>query len=144
MTIPTEARPRPDGVTLTAVWFIVSAILPVLGAAAVAIFALPAVIRDTEGADQYFAVAGVSFGLAVLLLMAAVNIAAAVGLLRLRPWSRMLAIVLAALGVFWFPIGTVAGALIIWYLLSDEAREAFGAGPPPTERALPSEKVKAA
>ena len=31
-----------------------------------------------------------------------------------------------ALGLIAFPIGTAAGVLIIWYMLSDEAKRAFG------------------
>lgn len=131
MTSVTPSRSRPDGVTLAAIWFILGAILPFLGALAIMIFAYPAVLTDTtSGIDRYLAVAGVSFGLLVVLAILAANIAAAVGLLRLRPWGRMLAIVLAALGLIWFPIGTIVGALIIWYLLSEEAQQAFGAAPP--------------
>lgn len=128
---------RPDGVTLTAVWFIVGAVFGLLGAAAILIFALPAVLRDTSGSDQYFAVAGVTFGLLMILALVGLDIAAAVGLFRLRPWGRMLAIVLAALGLIWFPIGTAVGVLIIWYMLNDEAKQAFAITSPaaPTEEA---------
>ena len=130
MTAPASPTSRPDGVTLTAVWFVVGAVFALLGVAAILIFAFPAVLRDTIGSDRYFAVAGVSFGLLIIVVFGALDIAAAVGLFRLRPWGRMLAIVLAALGLLWFPIGTAVGVLIIWYLLNDEAKQAFGAAPP--------------
>jgi uncharacterized Tic20 family protein len=45
----------------------------------------------------------------------------------MKGWARWLAIVLAALGLLAFPVGTVIGALIIWYLLKDEVRQAFEA-----------------
>jgi hypothetical protein len=52
------------------------------------------------------------------------------GLWNLRPWARMAAIVLAILQLFAFPIGTVFGALIIWYLWKDpDALGAFGLSP---------------
>jgi len=49
------------------------------------------------------------------------------GLLGLKGCARWRAIVLAALSVVAFPVGTVIGVLIIWYLLQEEVREAFGA-----------------
>ena len=72
---------------------------------------------------------GVIFGVVGVL-----DIAAVVGLLRLREWGRWLAIVLAILGLILIPVHTIVGALIIWYLLSDEAKHAFGVAalPEPT------------
>ena len=133
MATATETRSRPDGVLLTAIWFVIGAIFPLLGALALLIFAYPAVLTGTAtGSDRYMAVAGLSFALLVVIALAAVNIAAAIGLLRLKPWGRILAMVLAALGLLAFPIGTAAGVLILWYLLGDEAREVFTGVPQAT------------
>ncbi len=133
-------RARPDGVMLISVWFIICSIIPLLGAVAILVFAFPAVIADTAGSDRYFAVGGVAFGFILVLGVGLLNVVAVVGLLRLREWARMLAIVLAALGLILVPFGTVAGALIIWYLLTDKAKQAFGAPlPEPTpEESIPS------
>jgi len=132
MTSPTPTRARPDGVTLTAAWFIIGAVFWLLAVLAMLVFAFPAVMREsTTGLDRYLAVAGVSFGLFVVAVFAAANVAGAIGLLRLRPWGRILTIVLAAMGLFAFPIGTVIGALIIWYMFGDEAKEAFEPTSPP-------------
>lgn len=126
MTSETPQRARPDGVTLTAAWFIIGAVFWLLAVLAMLVFAFPAVFREsTTGLDRYLAVAGVSFGLFVVAVFAAADIAVVIGLLRLRPWGRTLSIVLAAMGLLAFPIGTVIGALIIWYMLGDEAKEAF-------------------
>lgn len=122
---------RPDGVVLTAVWFALGAVFWLLGVAAMLIFALPPVLSETSGSDQYYAVAGVSFGALVVAIMGVVSAITAVGLFRMRPWSRYLAIVLAALGLLAIPIGTVVGGLIIWYMLQDEAKIAFGVISPP-------------
>ena len=130
----TEAGPevsRPDGVVLIAIWFILGAVFAMIGAAALAIFAIPAVVSEVEGDGRYFAMAGIGFGLFVIVLAGVADVIAAIGVLRLRPWGRWLAIVLAALGLFLFPVGTVVGVLIIWYLLGDEAKVAFGVMPPP-------------
>jgi len=135
-------RVRPNGVVWVTVWFFINAAIELLGAVAISIFALPAVIRETVGSDdRYFAIAGVSFGLFLLVVSGALNVTAVVGLLRLRVWARWLAIGLAALGLPFFPFGTIIGVLIIRYLLKDEAKQAFGAAlPQPT----PKESIKTA
>ena len=116
---------------MVSVWFIINAAIALVGAAAVAILAFPAVLLETQGTDErYFAIAGLSFGLFLLGVFGVLDVAAVVGLLRLRNWGRMLAIVLAALGLIIFPFGTLAGLFIIWYLLTDTGKRPFGAAPP--------------
>ena len=133
-------RVLPDGVMLISVWFIIGAAVLFLGVAAILIFALPAVIRETVGEeDRYLAIGGVLFGLFLLVVFGVLDVAAAVGLMRLRDWARWLAIGLAALGLIFIPVGTVIGALIIWYLLKDETKQAFGAEPP---QPTPEESIK--
>ena len=124
------------------VWFIISAVIHLLGAAAILIFAFPAVIRDTVGSDdRYFAVAVVCFVLFLSVVLGVLDVAAVVGLLRLRDWARWLAIGRAAMLLLLIPFGTIIAALIIRYLLTDEAKQAFGAAlPQPT----PKESIKAA
>jgi len=118
---------RPDGVVLVSIWFFIQAGLALLGLAAIVIFAFPAVITGTAtGSDRYFAVAGVSFAALVVAFFAALPLVTAIGLLGLHGWARWVALVLGALGLIAFPIGTAAGVLIIWYMLSDEAKRAFG------------------
>ncbi len=62
------------------------------------------------------------------------EIAAVVGVLRLREWGRWLAMVIAIMGLIIIPVHTIVGVLIIRYLLSDEAKHAFGVAalPEPT------------
>ena len=117
----------PDGVLLAATWFLVVAAAALFGMAAILVFAFPAVLAQTAtGIDRYLAIGGASLALLVVAALAAANIVGAVGLLRLRPWARASAIVLAAISVLMFPIGTVAGGLIIGYMLTDEANAVFG------------------
>ena len=134
-------RARPDGVMMVSVWFIICAVIPLLASVGILVFAIPAVITNTEGSDRYFAVGGVVFGFFLVVGVGMLDVAAAVGLLRLREWARMLAIVLAALGLVLIPFGTIAGALIIWYLLTDKAKQAFGA---PLPEPTPQESIEAA
>jgi len=47
------------------------------------------------------------------------------GLLTRQSWSRILAMVLAILGLFLFPIGTIVGAYVLWVLTSEPAAAYF-------------------
>ena len=62
---------------------------------------------------------------------AALGIVAGWGLLTLRPWARILMIVLAILGLFNFPVGTALGVYTLWVLFSNEGAALFN-GPRPT------------
>ena len=117
---------RPDGVVLAAAWFVVAAVLALLGVAAILAFGYPAVLDETTtGAARRLAISGVSFGLVVVAAFGAANVVGAMGLLGLRSWGRVWAITLAAVSLLLFPVGTVAGGLIIGYLLTDKAKDAF-------------------
>jgi hypothetical protein len=45
------------------------------------------------------------------------------GLLRRKPWARMLVLIVSFLSLPGFPIGTLIGAYSIWVLMSDESRQ---------------------
>jgi hypothetical protein len=68
------------------------------------------------------------FFLAVLALPA---IVAGVGLLKLYPWARILAIVLSALNLLNVPFGTVLGIYGLWVLFNKETEQLFGSPPAP-------------
>ena len=123
----TSRSVRPDKVTLIAVWFGINAAISLfLVAALLVVFSglvLPELGADPERGLVRFA--GV-FGGFLIGGFGVLAIAAVVGVLRLREWGRWLAMVLAALGLLLIPIHTIVGVLIIWYLLSDEAKHAFG------------------
>lgn len=64
----------------------------------------------------------------VVLVFSLPGLVAGIGLLRLRPWSRMLTLILAALDLFAIPIGTIFGAYALWVLLQDETVALFEEG----------------
>jgi len=69
----------------------------------------------------------VGFVAAGFLLLIGVPVAlAGWGLLNQRTWSRVLAMVLAVLGLFLFPIGTIVGVYVLWVLTSLPAAAYFG------------------
>ncbi|MBD0319294.1 MAG: hypothetical protein ICV87_03110 [Gemmatimonadetes bacterium] len=50
------------------------------------------------------------------------------GLLRRKPWARMLVLIVSFLSLPGFPIGTLIGAYSIWVLMNDESRQILSGG----------------
>jgi len=117
---------RPDGVSLIAIYHFAMALPFLIGTFAL-IFALVAVLVSMEPPDVIWPLLGISVGLFFCLLFTLAFILVGVGLWQLWPWARWAAIVLAILLLPCFPVWTAIGVLIIWYLLQDEAKRAFGA-----------------
>lgn len=114
---------RPTGINLIAIWHFIVSVLLLLSTCAVLILAV-AVLTTPQ--DNAMAIIAALFG---ALVMVASLVAFAIvgwGLWKLKPWARAGAIVLAILQLPALPIGTVIGALTLWYLLSDpDAKEAL-------------------
>jgi len=62
-----------------------------------------------------------------LLILSVPSIVAGIALLHRRPWAPTLAIIVSALHLLNFPLGTALGIYGLWVLLSDAGREYFGA-----------------
>lgn len=60
-----------------------------------------------------------------LVVLGCAWIIAGIGLLKLRPWARILQIVLAIFSLLWFPVGTAFGIYALWVLLSAEGAAVF-------------------
>jgi hypothetical protein len=58
-------------------------------------------------------------------LMSTLGLVGGIGLLTYKPWSRILVIVVAALGCLNIPIGTLKGVYSIWVLMQDETIKLF-------------------
>jgi hypothetical protein len=56
-----------------------------------------------------------------------------IGLLRYKPWARILVMILAVIDLFNVPIGTAVGIYTLWVLLQDETAALFGVEPGPPE-----------
>jgi hypothetical protein len=67
-------------------------------------------LRGLGSAAVFFAVCNLALGLS-----------AAYGLLRRRPWGRILALVDSTISLLSFPIGTALGAYGLWVLLPQDA-----------------------
>lgn len=125
-----QTMSRPDGITLLSMLFWVLAILAIIGG----IFMLGAKnaiidIMEEEGdvsqsvidfVDSILIVIGlIAFIIGILYLITGW------GLWTLKPWARIIAIVLAIISLFNFPVGTIIGIIILWYLFKPEIKEVF-------------------
>ena len=117
---------RSDGITLVAVYHFVVAALFMIGTLIMAIptFIL-GIITLAEEPDAMIGFVAAGFIAALLLILSLLNLAVGYGLWHLQPWARTAGIVLAILGLFFIPIGTIFGALILWYLLRPDVAAQF-------------------
>jgi hypothetical protein len=82
---------------------------------------------------------GISF---IIVVMSAPNIIAGIGLVKFRPWARILGIVVSILGLMNIPIGTLVGAYGLWVLLSGETEALFRGEPAKVDSEPEPEKVE--
>jgi hypothetical protein len=66
-----------------------------------------------------------------LVLVSLPGLAAGVGLLKMKPWARVLGIVVSVLNLIHVPIGTAVGIYGLWVLLNRDTERAFAETPPP-------------
>ncbi|MBM4466599.1 MAG: hypothetical protein FJ014_13775 [Chloroflexi bacterium] len=116
---------RPDAVSLIAIYHFVMSVPFLIGSFAL-LFAMLSVLISVKPPDVFWPLFGIGIGLFFCLLFALAFLLVGIGLWRLWPWARWGAIVLAVLSLPAFPVWTAIGGLIIWYLLQDEAKQAFG------------------
>ncbi len=86
---------------------------------------------DALAAVPIFALIGGAVCL-LMLILSLPGIIAGAGLLKFRPWARVLTIVLSAIQLLNVPLGTALGIYGLWVLLSPAAEPLFG--PPPAAR----------
>jgi hypothetical protein len=120
------AAQRPDGLTIVSIWHYLSGGIFLLVTVVVAFmtlaFGLGAVFHEAELVIPSFI-----FGIITLAFMALaiLNMIIGYGLWILKPWARTAAMALAMVSLLFVPIGTIAGALILWYLLKPDVAVFF-------------------
>jgi len=82
---------------------------------------------DREAAEFATPIIGIAgtFLIVLLVSLAVPGIAAGIGLLYRQRWARVLAIILSAIHLINFPLGTFLGAYGLWVLLSKETEAVF-------------------
>ena len=63
---------------------------------------------------------------AVLAVLSVPGIIGGIGLLKYKPWARILVLILSVFNLVNIPIGTAVGIYTIWVLMQDETAELFG------------------
>lgn len=127
-------------VKVLAVLYIVFGALGVLGALAImAVFGIAgvataaAIAGDPDAAIALPIIGLTGTALAVFLLIVSLpGVIAGIGLLKFRPWARILTIVISAINLINFPFGTVLGIYGLWVLFSEQGARLFGAARPAT------------
>ena len=91
------------------------------------------------------AVAAVGLGIALFLILISLpSIIGGWGLMKLRPWSRVLVLILSAFHLFSVPFGTALGIYGFWVLLNRESEQLLatgGASYPPLNPMYPHAQV---
>ena len=123
---------RPDLLVLIAVWEFLSALGILIGIAALSSAFLFVPVTWMWGWDGWgapnisvFAIAVLSVAVLLLLAYFILALMGGIGLLQGKEWGRILSIVHAAFSLFWIPIGTIIGILVIIYLTRQEVIEYF-------------------
>lgn len=94
--------------------------------AASGIVAASAEPQDAAVALPIIGISGTAL-VAFLLLTSAPGLITGIGLLKFRPWSRILGIALSVINLIHIPFGTVLGIYGLWVLLNKDSERIFTA-----------------
>lgn len=114
---------RPEGIIWTSLFFFIVGALFLLGSLVVTAVAFVSVASEYGTISQPFF--WTMFGAAMALLVSLLHLIVGFGIWRIQSWSRYAAIILAALALPCFPIGTLLGILIIFYLVTPATKKLF-------------------
>lgn len=122
----TKKKHLPEGLVLTAIYHFLVAIPGLLIGFIILAIPIPAVVMSI---DDPVGLTAALVALSILALLIGgsglLYLLAGFGLLRRWNWTRWLAIALGLLMALCVPVGTLIGAVVIIYLLSDEIRQVF-------------------
>lgn len=120
-----------DHIRIVAILHIVLGSLTILGALAVfAVFGGIATFIGASGSADALPAIPIVGGIGgiiclVLLILGVPGVIAGIGLLKFRPWGRILGIVISGFDLIHFPFGTALGIYGLWALLSQEGEMLF-------------------
>ena len=89
------------------------------------------VAANADDARVALPIIGVA-GSALVVFLLAVSLPGlitGIGLLKLKPWARIVGIVLAAINLINIPFGTILGVYALWVLLNKETERLFAGVP---------------
>ena len=85
--------------------------------------------NDAAIALPIIGIAGTAL-VAFLVVVSLPGLIAGIGLLKMRPWARIVGIIVAILSLVNIPIGTIVGIYGLWVLFNKETERLFSDGPP--------------
>jgi hypothetical protein len=114
---------------LAALYIVFGVLGTFLGLGLMALLSIIGVAGAASDPDAWVALpilgfTGAALG-AFMLAMSLPGIVAGIGLLKFKPWARILTIVLSALNLMNIPFGTILGVYGLWVMLSDEGSRLF-------------------
>jgi len=110
-------------------FFLVGALFLILFAGSAAgIVGAAAEPEDAAIAIPVIGIAGTALAM-FLGVFAAPGLVTGYGLLQLKPWARIVGIVLSAISLLYIPIGTAIGVYGLWVLLSKDTEPLFEGNP---------------
>lgn len=134
LTGESAARPPRENmdthVKVLAILYITFGVLgTLLGLGLMALLSVIGVAGAASDPDAWMALpilglTGAALG-AFLLFVSLPGVIAGFGLLKYRPWARILTIVLSALNLMNVPLGTILGVYGLWVMLSDDGSRLF-------------------
>lgn len=122
---PYGRRERTDGVTLLSFYHFAWGVLYLLGGLMTAVpTAITGIIGLADDPGALIATAILGFALFFILGLSLLNFAIGFGLWHLKHWGRTAALALALISL---PtgLGTIPGALTLWYLLKEDVSRLF-------------------
>lgn len=122
---PYGRRERTDGVTLLSFYHFAWGVLYLLGGLITAVpAAITGIIGLADDPGAFIATAILGFALFFILGLSLLNFAIGFGLWHLKHWGRTAALALALISL---PtgMGTIPGALTLWYLLKEDISRLF-------------------
>ena len=119
-------RQRDDGVTLIGIYHFLMGGVWLLPAC---LFAFPTIILGVVGileeADAFIGMAITGFLAAAFMVLSILYLTIGYGLWTMKQWGRTAAVALSVLRLFFIPIGTVIGGLMLWHLMKERVAAEF-------------------
>ncbi len=111
----------PQGVKISAYIFFVQAALTLLASCLIIAF-VGLQLADSGASEELI---GMSFALCLVFIFTILYGVVGYGLLQVQSWARIGAIVLAILSLCSFPIGTILGGVVLYFMFQPDVQEAF-------------------
>ena len=116
---------KPTGVLICTILFAIGGILYVLGGLVMLMMGGVMLGIEDVGSDEAAFIAGFFGVIAIIvLLIGLVELAVAWGIWTLQNWARIGGIIMAVISLIGFPVGTIIGIIILYFLLIDEKTKA--------------------